>query len=110
MAKQVQDLTPQVPVECGTDRFQKKIVFNSTQGQDRVLHILSSKNFLKLLYQQLLHQLQNSLQQYNIYKNSEKSNEDGNIFRSNWNFETNSRGQGMYWNYMPNNNKGKQQV
>lgn len=109
MAKEIQNLTPQAPLECRTDRFRKNILYTSTQGREWALHISSSTNFLNLSYQQLLHELHNSLQQHNIHNSFGKIEED-NVFRSNRISETNFTGQGTYAKYKPNVGMGRRQI
>lgn len=69
LAKTIQKLVPQAPPECRSDRFRKSVLQDATKGKDWALSVTSSTYFRKLTYQQLLHELQNSQQQYKLHKN-----------------------------------------
>lgn len=96
LAKDIQDLCPQDPVDCRTDRFRKNILYNSTTGRNWALNVTSSTNFLQLSYQKLLHELQNSLQQYNIHNKQDRNSDDDIPYRKSRVAETNFMGQGKY--------------
>lgn len=53
ISKTIQDLSPQTPKECQTDRHRKNILFNATRGREWALNVSSSSNFHKLSYQEL---------------------------------------------------------
>ena len=105
MAKEIQELNPQAPEDCRTDRYRKKILYNATRGRKWALHISSSTNFLNLSYQQLLHELQNSLQQYSIHETHTKSEDEGKYLRSSRIADTNFTGQGRYMPFRGNSYK-----
>lgn len=97
LAKKIQELSPQAPTDCRSDRFRKRILHNATCGRDWALNVSSSTNFIHLSYQNLLHELQNSLQQYALHKKRNKETDDDEFIRKNRIAETNFAGQGRYY-------------
>jgi len=81
LAKNIQTLSPQAPDDCRTDRYKKKVLYDATKGKDWALQISSSSNFMNLSYQQLLLELENSLQ-FNIYKKFTNEDEDSPFRKS----------------------------
>lgn len=110
LAKDIQDLCPQAPPECRTDRFRKNILYSSTKGRDWALNISSSTNFLNLSYQQLLHEFQNSLQQYKIHNDYGQGSDDEISYRASRISETNFIGQGKYINKYHKQGQQKKQT
>lgn len=94
ISKTIQDLSPQTPKECQTDRHRKNILFNATRGREWALNVSSSSNFHKLSYQELLHELENSLQQYKIHKAHDPDEQSS--YRSDRIHDINFTGQGRY--------------
>lgn len=95
LAKSIQNLVPQAPPDCRTDRFRKNVLQDATQGRKWALTVTASTNFRRFTYQQLLHELQNSLQQHKIHENF-TSNGDQDHFRKSKFSHVNFSGQGRY--------------
>lgn len=69
LTKEIRNLAPQTPVECRSDRDRKRIFCDTTRAIQWALQVSSAFNFMKLTYQQLLHELENALQQYKFHNN-----------------------------------------
>lgn len=111
VAKTIQELCPQAPTECRTDRYKKKILYDATCGKDWALNVSSSSNYLNLSYQQFLHELQNSLTQFQIHNNHVGKQDDGVSYREDRIFETNFTGQSRYLkNHSHKKNKDKDKL
>ena len=95
IAKNIQTFVPQTPMDFRTDRYRKKILNDATCGKEWALNISSSTSFRNLSYQQLLNELLNSLQQYNIHKKRSENKGEEVLYRRNI-AETNFIGQGRY--------------
>lgn len=95
LAKKIQELSPQAPADCRSDRYRKRILHNATRGREWALNVSSSSNFVNLSYQELLHELQNSIQQYTFHgRQFEESNSP--YVKTSRISETNFTGQGRY--------------
>ena len=93
LAKDIQEIIPQIHKECRTDRYKKGILQDATRGRRWALQVTSSSNFRNMNYQLLLQELHNALQQFKFHENTESS-DNGFILRTDRTSHVNFIGQG----------------
>lgn len=71
-------------------------MYDDTKAGDWALNISSSTNFINHHYQQLLHELENSLQEHNIHERHSHADRDSRAPRKYPIADTNFTGQGHY--------------
>lgn len=75
LVREIPILVPRAPKECRTGRYRKITLVDATRGRQWVLSITSSTYSRGFNYQQLLSDMQNSLQLHNAHKTFTENNE-----------------------------------